>query len=282
MQVMKPFWRQSQRIFEKGMKMSNQAEELVSTPKNQLEKVADHNRRAVFFMMVGLLCVVLGFGYGFWQMWEANNKLVQNMTDLQNQLQSINQQTTHVQQGMANLHDVVQQAQAMAARQEKMFAEWQNSQQDLTEIYLQLNFLNAQLDALPLPVSPLSNVQNALANKASAAATSWWQAIVDKLMAMLSKIVIVHYNPTDIKPLVAPEAKTFIYQNLHAQMENVMWAVLHRNNEIYHSGLIRMSQWINTYFALDKAQTQNVLKEIQRLQTVQLPMSQPVNVTKAT
>lgn len=251
--------------------MMNQAEDLIAAPKPQSSNTTYSNKTGILFTSIGLICMGVAFGFGFLQLWQANTKLVRNVTDLQTQLQQANKKVTTMQTTVTGLQSMAQQAQATAERQEKMFAEWQVSQQDITEIYLQLNFLNAQLDTLVLPSNPLAGYQkNILATSDNTPPSSWWRSLLDKLMQMLSKIVIISPNNGKRQPLVMPEAKAFLYQNLHAQMENVMWSVLHRNNEVYHASLLRMTQWINTYFALDNVQTQNVLKDLQRLQTVQI------------
>ena len=68
---------------------------------------------------------------------------------------------------------------------------------------------------------------------------------VESIVADVKQIVVVRYNASTTLPLVLPEEKSFLYQNLHAEMESAMWAVLHRNPSVYQTSLTRLTSWIN-------------------------------------
>lgn len=137
---------------------------------------------------------------------------------------------------------------------------------DLSGLYTQLNTVNTDLDRLPLPATPLSAEQNA-DDKLNVSGLPWWKAQWRRTMHTLGQVVIVKYNGGGTPPLVLPEERVFIYQNLHAQMENVFWALLNRDVGVYQAALMRMHLWIAQYFDVSSPITQSLLQQLQALST---------------
>jgi uroporphyrin-III C-methyltransferase len=146
---------------------------------------------------------------------------------------------------------------------EKINALQSQAKVDVTGLYLELSVLNTQLDQLPLPKTPLKANQQAVS--APLADATWWQKGLDQTWQALQKIVIVRNNMQDVRPLILPEEKAFLYQNLHAQMEDAMWGALHRNKAVYQTSLARAADWIKMYFDPDASATQQVLQNISKL-----------------
>lgn len=140
---------------------------------------------------------------------------------------------------------------------------------DVTKIYLTLTEINNQMDHLVLP-SPSSdtNKDELIENKVPSN-LPWWKKGLDYSLAVLSKIVIVHHMDSQPLPFMMPEEKVFLYQNLHAQIEDAMWALLHRHADIYQASLNRAKMWIKQYFVQD-ATTKNVLLALEDLQKINI------------
>lgn len=140
-----------------------------------------------------------------------------------------------------------------------------------TDLYLKLHAIDQQFDQLPLPASPLMPTQT-VQTKIDPN-LSWWRSSWEHTWQALSKIVIVRYNNSSQLPLVLPDEKMFLYQNLHAQMENALWAVLRHNTPIYSASMTRMISWVQKYFVQDAPATQSILNQLKTLSelTVQLP-----------
>lgn len=137
---------------------------------------------------------------------------------------------------------------------------------DITDLYIKLTALNTQYDKLPLPYQPLKPQETSV--DASSPSATWWRKGLDKTWQALQKIVIVKYNGKEALPLVLPDEKMFLYQNLHAQMENTLWAVLNGNAKVYRASLGRQEAWIKSYFSPDAEVTKTVLQQLQSLQQV--------------
>ena len=145
-------------------------------------------------------------------------------------------------------------------------------QLNVTQLYLFLSALNNQLDQLTLPATPLKNVNQTTAMD-DEGNLSWWQIGLHRTWDTLKKIVIVQYNGKQTLPLVMPEEKVFLYQNLHAQMESAMWAALHRNADVYQQSLERAKNWIAQYFDVSAPTTQLAITRIAELQRINMSAS---------
>lgn len=135
-----------------------------------------------------------------------------------------------------------------------------------TAIYLRLTGLDTQLEQLPLPINPLKTENTVDLTAPLPAGLPWWKAGLERSWQALRKIVIVRYNGSNALPLVMPDEKNFLFQNLHAQMENAMWGLLHKNAEIYQASLGRAIAWVQQYFVQDAQETKTMLMNLQELQ----------------
>lgn len=133
---------------------------------------------------------------------------------------------------------------------------------DITGLYVRLIALDQQIDQLPFPSQPLAAQQKQTSSIPPD--LPWWKKGLDRFWESLSQIVIVRYADDKSLPILLPEQKTFLYQNLHAQMENAMWGLLHRHPEIYQQSLNLLETWIKNYFA-QAENTQAFLQSIQNL-----------------
>ncbi len=138
---------------------------------------------------------------------------------------------------------------------------------DVTQIYVNLSAINNQVEQLALPASPLS--QPAEKIEPAPVDQSWWRTGLDRSWQALRKIVIVRYNGSNALPLILPEEKIFLYQNLHAQLEQAMWAVLNHNEPVYQAALTRANDWVKKYFVQNET-AQAMLTQLQTLQTTRI------------
>lgn len=139
---------------------------------------------------------------------------------------------------------------------------------NITDIYLQLTGLDTTLNQLPLPYSPLK--QTEVIAPRNYDAMPWWKATWLKTWDSLRKVIIVRNTTQSTLPLVLPDEKPFLYQNMHAQMESVMWALLVHNNVVYQASLTRLIDWITTYFDQDAAETKTTLEKLKALQALNI------------
>ncbi len=239
----------------------------------QIEKQSSKGAAiGVLFSTVIILIVAAGSGVGYLHMSNVNNGLSGMVTTLKQQTDGYQQRIDELQQSIAGLQETLKKSQDLSTQQEKIISDWRATQQaDVTPVYLQLNALNQQIDQLPLPQSPikLDEIPNPIPAPGNVSADlPWWKAGMEYSKQALKKIVVVRNTGTTAAPLIFPEEKMFLYQNLHAQLENAMWAVLHHNQDVYKTSLTRATAWITQYFAQEAPETKAVLTRLNELQQV--------------
>jgi uroporphyrin-3 C-methyltransferase len=144
--------------------------------------------------------------------------------------------------------------------------------QDLTDIYLQINALNSQLDQLPLVTPRPACTPAPVVNDAH---LPWWKRGWQTTLTSLQKIVVVRYNQPGVRPFILPEEQDFLFQNIHAMFEQAMSAVVHRQAQIYRASLAQAQEWIAKYFQPTSPLTQTQLKALEKLQAVNLRPTLP-------
>jgi uroporphyrin-3 C-methyltransferase len=149
---------------------------------------------------------------------------------------------------------------------------------DTTGLYLRLSALNDLLDQLPLlPGFIKTTAPSSLAPMSTT--SPWWKRGWKRVEGVLRQIVVVRYHPSLTLPLALPEEKVFLYQNLHDQFANAMWAVLHSNTDVYQASLERAQNWIKEYFLQETQKTRTVLESIVELKKIVI---QPPSLNLAT
>jgi uroporphyrin-III C-methyltransferase len=134
---------------------------------------------------------------------------------------------------------------------------------DINALYTRLMTVNQQIDQLPLPAHPLSN-DATIANLP--VDLPWWKRGLQYSWQALKKIVVVKNISGNTLPLVLPEEKVFLSQNLHSEIENASWGLLHHNQLIYQTSLQLATNWIQQYYILSAPVTITSLNELQALQ----------------
>ncbi len=140
---------------------------------------------------------------------------------------------------------------------------------DTTSLYLHINALNAQMEQLPLLADTLNSTTSNTSIDIPADAP-WWRAGLLRSWQVINKFIVVRNMNASGVPLIFPEEKTYLYQNLHAQMQNAMWAVLYRYNDVYQASLANTIAWIQKYFVLDAPETKTILQNLQELQQMDI------------
>lgn len=140
-------------------------------------------------------------------------------------------------------------------------------QLDTNALYTQLTMVSQQLTQLPLPATPLKQEAQPAPTTAPAD-ESWWQTGLTRTWHALRQLIVIHYNGANALPLVLPEEKPFLYQNLQAQLETAKWAVLHRNAVVYQTSLAQAMVWVRQYFVQTAPTTQAVLQQLEALHRV--------------
>lgn len=219
---------------------------------------------SLFTVILFMLILMLGgaIAYLYWQFDRSQSHLMSAMTKIDVRVQETNTQMLALQDSMISMQKNIEQLQQATQQQLADAAQTKEA----ADTYTRLEQLNQQIDQLPAPVTQAVSENHVLTPATIPAENaSFWQKTWYHSMNALSKIVTVKYIGTDVAPIVAPQSKAYLYENLHAQLENAMWAVLHHQPAVYQASLGRMSLWVKRYFPQDDAATIAILKEIDAL-----------------
>ncbi len=76
----------------------------------------------------------------------------------------------------------------------------------------------------------------------------WWQRIGPGLAHAFSTLVTIRHPDHDIRPLLAPDQRWFLYRNLTLELDAARIAALEHNAAGFRAAIQRARQWLGRYF----------------------------------
>jgi uroporphyrin-3 C-methyltransferase len=135
---------------------------------------------------------------------------------------------------------------------------------DLTGIEARIAALIAQVDTLPVAGARVRPIGGA-GGPARGAATHGWRSALREVGDSLRSLVVVRRVEHPARPLLAPEQRYFLYQNLILQLETARLALLGSEPGVYRSSLETAGRWDAEYFDPQAPATRAAETEIRRL-----------------
>lgn len=146
--------------------------------------------------------------------------------------------------------------------------ELENAQQaDITALSATLNGIARAVPELPLFNEPPA--QEIQQQQAEPATESNWRTALGEVWRDISGLIKIQRVEQVPVPLLAPEQRYFLNQNLQLYLNKSELALLQRNNAVYQQSLESAVGWIEQYFDLDDSQVQGVLTQLQELREQQ-------------
>ncbi|MFQ5468925.1 MAG: uroporphyrinogen-III C-methyltransferase [Gammaproteobacteria bacterium] len=148
---------------------------------------------------------------------------------------------------------------------------------DLAGMGLTLSSLQDRVEELPLKDSPFKTLkQDVPAPDLTSSISSYdWQAVATELWGMLKGLVTIKkIGDADI-PLLSPEQRDFLAQNLRLKLETARLSLFRHDDPSFHASLKTTRDWVNQYFDADAANTKGMLKSIDELDKVKLNAPMP-------
>jgi len=134
------------------------------------------------------------------------------------------------------------------------------------------------LDALIKGIDHLPIASAALQQRPSGSATATekgWRGIVHDLWLKLKSLVSIRHQGQADRPLLAPDQRYFLRQNLRLNLEAARIALLRRDSQTYRQTLQSAQEWIARYFDNDAAPTAGALQELAHLQQTDIAPALP-------
>lgn len=125
------------------------------------------------------------------------------------------------------------------------------------------------IQAKPSVNNTSESAVNADENKASAS----WREHFKNSLAQLNKLIIVRRTTDASKHILSPNYLAAIRENIKLNIQQMQWAVIERNQEVYNISCKQAMENIETSFNLDAAETKAILEKLEQMQEVDLTLA---------
>jgi uroporphyrin-III C-methyltransferase len=139
---------------------------------------------------------------------------------------------------------------------------------DLQGIYLRLEAIKSQVDALPLPEPAYVD-----ARREETAEQSVWQTLAEELKQFVRVRSIS--GEEALKPLLAPEEERYLELNLRLALEQAQLATLKRHQEVFEQSLLNVRSWLVDHADTTDERTTVLLGQVDELLVIELARPLP-------
>lgn len=139
---------------------------------------------------------------------------------------------------------------------------------DLIGIVSQLSALSKQIPQLPLIAAQMLVAETPSAESVQEENEESWRHILVKNLQTLQKLVVIRYHEQPIKPLLSPEQREDLMQNLSLLLQQARWAAVQRQQSLYQLNIEQAISWVEDYFDADRAVTKSVLDSLMQLNRI--------------
>ena len=149
-------------------------------------------------------------------------------------------------------------------------------QADRAGLSLTLSAINKELETLPLKTpDPKTRADEAQRETEAGKEISSWKELPAAIWRDLKGLVVIRDHRDPVQPLISPDQRFFLIENLRLQIEQARLAMLSGQGEVYKERVATAMQWIETHFNTDSVHTQSVLDTLQQLQSVAVAPALP-------
>jgi uroporphyrin-3 C-methyltransferase len=149
-------------------------------------------------------------------------------------------------------------------------------QSDIAGMSLTLSSINNDLEKLPLATpDPKSREQQVQRELEETQKVESWRELPAAVWRDLKNLVVIRDHEKPVKPLLSPEQRFFLMENLRLQIEQARLALLSGQQTIYKERLDTAVQWIGQYFDKESSVTKSTLQSLQQLSVVMIAPELP-------
>ncbi len=146
---------------------------------------------------------------------------------------------------------------------------------DIVGLSLQLNAIQKQIEALPLKTPDPQTIEQKNQQATQLSQADGWKKIPAAIWQDLLKLFQIQTHNERIQPLLSPEHRFFLVQNLKLQLEQARLALLNNQPVIYKDRIQQAQQWIKRYFDNQHSLSQAVNKNLAELSQIKLNVALP-------
>lgn len=142
---------------------------------------------------------------------------------------------------------------------------------DVDGISLTLTSLAKAVDTLPIAGAPHPVATSAPSPQVS----HGWRAFVASLWTDLRSLVVVHHHEAGKLPLLTPDQRELLRQNLRLKLQSARLALLQGDSQVYRSALQEADAWLTQYFDGEAAPTKAAHATLARLAATDIAPTLP-------
>ncbi len=147
---------------------------------------------------------------------------------------------------------------------------------DIEKLSAQLSAMTGQVPSLPLANEPPAVETVVLTETEKADAPLNWRSELRKIWHDMINAVSIQRVDQPPKPLLAPEQRYFLDQNLILNLNKAELALLQKQNGVYKQSLESSEQWLREYFDTRNAKVETMLKQLAALKAEKVSVELPV------
>ena len=142
----------------------------------------------------------------------------------------------------------------------------QIDQADLAGLSLTISAVNKELAQLPLNTpDPVSKAHEANADLAETKKVTSWKELPAAIWKDLKTLIVIRDHEQPVGPLLSPQQRFFLVENLRLQLEQARLAMLTGQADVYQERIQTAMQWIEQHFDKEAATTKSTLETLQQL-----------------
>jgi uroporphyrin-3 C-methyltransferase len=140
-------------------------------------------------------------------------------------------------------------------------------QSDLAGLSLTMSAITQDINKLPLNTpDPLSKLHEQQQQMSETRKVKTWSELPAAVWHDLKSLIIIRDHTQPVEPLLAPDQRFFLTENLRLQIEQARLAMLSGHADVYKERLATAIGWIEKYFDKEAPQTQATLTTLKQLQ----------------
>ena len=145
-------------------------------------------------------------------------------------------------------------------------------QVDVEGMSATLNAIAANIPSLPLENEPEATVVEV---NAETEPEGGWRAELAELWAEIKSSIQVQQVAQAPKPLLAPDQRYFLDQNLQLMLAKADLALLQERDAIFQQSIDSASKWLLDYFDTDNSEVKNVLGQLNQIRNQKISVKLP-------
>ena len=152
----------------------------------------------------------------------------------------------------------------------------QIEQVDLAGLSLTLTALNKDLEKLPLHTpDPVAKAKEASTELQESKQVTSWTELPAAMWRDIKNLIVIRDHEQPVGPLLSPEQRFFLVENLRLQIEQARLAMLSNQHEVYKERITTAVSWIEQYYDKEAAITKTTLDTLRQLQAVAIAPELP-------